>query len=206
MKTLLLPAVAAALALTACGSAGDGETVAVDPPRAATPSGIPAAPGRVHTAGLATVIDSGSPELCVGPVAESLPPQCDGLPLAGWDWADHQQMYETSGHTRWGSFLVTGTWDGTTFTYAGAIPGALYDAAAPKPVHPTAPSVRLTRAALQRIVDELPHRLPGFESAYVKLGQVRAQVTYDDGSLQRWADETYGAGVVALTSSLVAGG
>ena len=34
-------------------------------------------------------------------------------------------------------------------------------------------------------------------------GHVLVDVTYDDGSLQAWADEHYGAGVVLITSALV---
>ena len=34
-------------------------------------------------------------------------------------------------------------------------------------------------------------------------GYVSVDVVHDDGSLQAWADETYGEGVVVITSALV---
>jgi hypothetical protein len=45
-----------------------------------------AAPGEV--AGQGTVIQVGdtAPHLCLGPVAESYPPQCSGPEITGWDW------------------------------------------------------------------------------------------------------------------------
>ena len=52
--------------------------------------------------------------------------------MAGWDWAAHPEHEEQSG-VRWGSFALTGTFDGTTFTVTDAVPAALYDAMAPKP-------------------------------------------------------------------------
>ena len=61
-------------------------------------------------------MDTGRPELCLGAVAESYPPQCSGLPIVGWDWAKVAGQFEKSGDTRWGSFVLTGTFDGTTFT------------------------------------------------------------------------------------------
>ncbi len=54
-------------------------------------------------------IERDSAELC-GAVAESYPPQCGGLPVTGWDW-DAVEHEEAEG-VRWGSFIVTGTFDG----------------------------------------------------------------------------------------------
>lgn len=55
-----------------------------------------------------TIIDDGSgPELCLGAVEESLPPQCDGPVIKGLDmsgWSD-----ELDG-VRWGERTVTVTW------------------------------------------------------------------------------------------------
>ena len=67
-------------------------------------------------------------------MAEPYPPQCSGIPLKGWDWSDHPDLYDQEGDTKWGSFAVTGTFDGTTFTVTGAVPAALYDPAAEEPV------------------------------------------------------------------------
>ena len=64
-----------------------------------------------------TVLESPDhgPELCLGGVAESYPPQCGGVPIEGWDWADAEGE-ESSNGTTWGSFHVVGTYDGETFT------------------------------------------------------------------------------------------
>lgn len=59
--------------------------------------------------------DGRGPQLCLGAVAESLPPQCSGLPLVGWSWdavADEQRAATTI----WGEYHVAGTFDGKAFT------------------------------------------------------------------------------------------
>lgn len=198
---IALALTAALLVLAGCGSDG-GTTVVTDPPPPAAPTSIPAAPGGVWTYNIATVMDTGSPELCLGPVAESYPPQCSGLPISGWDWADHKGTYEESQGTRWGSYAVGGTWDGETFTYADAVTAALYDPAArPSPSYPT-PSIERSEEELTRIADELGD-LPGALTSFPMDGRAHVDVVYDDGSLQVWANEQYGDGVVVVTSMLV---
>lgn len=132
---------AALFALASCST--EDEMRAVDPaadrtaaePAAAPaqmPTAVPAAEGVVSTDGLVTVLDDGNgPELCTN-VAESLPPQCSGTPMAGWDWTAHPEHEDQSG-TTWGSFALTGTFDGTTLTVTEAIPAALYDATSQAP-------------------------------------------------------------------------
>jgi hypothetical protein len=61
------------------------------------------------------------PELCLGGVAESYPPQCGGIPIANWDWSLVQGEEAASG-TTWGSFHVVGRYDGSTFTVTDAGP------------------------------------------------------------------------------------
>ena len=92
------------------------------------PTDVPAADGPV--VGLGLVLDGsaeGGPGFCLGPVAESYPPQCTGVPMEGWDWAEHRGDFDDAGGVKFGSFAVTGTFDGTTLTYESAVPGALYD-------------------------------------------------------------------------------
>ena len=80
----------------------------------------------MRTSGLVTVLDSGSgPELCLGAVAESYPPQCGGPQLADFDFGDVGA--EKAAGVTWGQYALTGTYDGTTFTVTDAIPAALYD-------------------------------------------------------------------------------
>ena len=189
-------ALAALLVVAGCGS--DGGTTAIDP------SGeVPAAPGQVRTRTIVTVMDTGSPELCLGAVAESWPPQCSGPPLRGWDWTEHEGQYMKSGTTRWGQFIVIGRWDGSTFTYEDAVVRTILDPIdQPTPSYPPA-SVEHTHAELQDIADEVGRSLPGAQGAYVDRQHVLVDVVYDDGSLQDQVDEEYGAGVVVVMSALV---
>jgi hypothetical protein len=62
-----------------------------------------------------TVLESAEhgPELC-HMVEDSLPPQCGGLPVVGWDW-DTVEGEERVGDTTWGEWHVTGTFDGERF-------------------------------------------------------------------------------------------
>jgi hypothetical protein len=72
--------------------------------------------------GSGTVLDDGSgPQLCLGGVAESYPPQCSGITLAGWDW-DAVDGEESAAGTTWGEFHVVGTYDGVTFSVVEAGP------------------------------------------------------------------------------------
>jgi hypothetical protein len=55
------------------------------------------------------------PELCLGAVSSSLPPQCGGIPIPNWNWAEVNGE-ETRSGTTWGNFHVVGTYDGGKFT------------------------------------------------------------------------------------------
>jgi len=214
--------VAALTALVLAGSACSDEgshDVATDPAHdrvtpspsaSASPPATPVPTGQVSTRNLATVMDTGQgvdgPELCLGAVAESYPPQCGGPALVGWDWADHEDTFEQQGDVRWGTYLVTGTWDGTSFTATDAVSGALYDPAMPSPT-PTPPAATAyADPVLEKISDQLRDQLPGYLGSYGGQGtdgHVLADVVYDDGSLQEWADTTYGKDVVIVTPALV---
>ncbi|NYG56883.1 hypothetical protein [Nocardioides perillae] len=216
-KLLSAPALLLALTLlAACSgggavSAGDGAgDAAGDPPAGVTaepsavPTASPASEGVVSTRVAVYVMDRGDgpPELCLGAVAESWPPQCGGPQLVGWDWAGLDGA-ERQGPVRWGTYLVTGTWDGTALTVTDALPGMqvttppLPDPLADVPPLATPPS----EAELARIAEEVSG-LGGAQGAYPVEGRVLVDVTFDDGSLQAWADEQYGAGVVVVVSAL----
>lgn len=190
--------------LAACGSGDDGSAVdAGADPGETMPASVPAADGTVHTRDVVTVMDDGGPELCLGAVAESWPPQCGGPAVEGWDWADHKGMFESQRGVRWGQFSVSGTWDGETFAVRDAVPAALHDALMVDPPSYPPPSVDHSAAELERIATEVGE-LPGAGGAYADdQGHVFVDVTYDDGSLQDWADETYGEWVVVVGSMLV---
>ncbi|HTE70326.1 MAG TPA: hypothetical protein VK942_16470, partial [Actinomycetes bacterium] len=60
----------------------------------------------------ATVLESRDhgPELCLGVVANSLPPQCRGLPIPNWRW-DQVDGQESHGGATWGEYHLVGTYD-----------------------------------------------------------------------------------------------
>lgn len=97
--------VIACLAVSACGPADDTPVVAGDQPPSST---------RYRVS--ATVLESPDhgPQLCQA-VADSYPPQCGGPDVVGWDWADVEGE-ETASGTIWGTYQVTGTWDGSRLT------------------------------------------------------------------------------------------
>ncbi|MGI8684856.1 MAG: hypothetical protein ACR2MO_07185 [Acidimicrobiales bacterium] len=66
-----------------------------------------------------TVLESPKhgPELC-HVLALSLPPQCGGPAVVGWDW-NAVEGEETVRGTTWGGWHVTGTFDGERFTLTG---------------------------------------------------------------------------------------
>lgn len=103
--------------------------------RASTPQA--AGDDLLQTAGVVTVLDDGDgPELCLGGVAESLPPQCGGPALVGWDWADHEGDFEEVRGTRWGDFQVVGTYDGAQLTVTEVVAGEDVEPAPPEPDGP----------------------------------------------------------------------
>ncbi|WP_109505904.1 hypothetical protein [Nocardioides speluncae] len=279
----LLLLVAACGSETTSGSDGPGNAPS-DPDHPPLPISVD--PPKTAVTGIGTVMDTGRPELCLGAVAESYPPQCGGIPLTDWDWARQRGQFEHQGDVRWGSFVVTGMYDGTTMKVTKVVSSALYDPPAdpgaeedpfatpcPEPdggwrvvdetkADETAmeaafteaaeldgyggawmdqhldpqqsndPSkaivnvavtgdpaaaeaelrkvwggalcvskARYTEAELTRIQDELMD-LPDAYSAGSGRDQVTVDVLWDDGSLQKWADDAYGAGLVKVTSAL----
>lgn len=280
MRTPLLTlALTATLALSACSS--EQEMRAVDPAAdggagsEAPASGPGEAPspvpdGAVRTQGLVTVIDTGQgPQVCLGAVAESYPPQCSGPAVEGFTWGDVGS--EQAAGTTWGQYALTGTFDGTTFTVTDAIPAALYDtAAAPETggLEPACDDAVATDAARATPEDmdatlAAASALPTYATAWLSRGTISvavtgdaeaaeaelrrtwggplcvttvertdadlnavnqelqaalgdrlltsgstapdsldARVVFDDGTIQDWADATYGDGLVRVTSAL----
>ena len=176
-----------------------GTPTAADP--GPMPTAPPAAVGEVVTRTPATVMDTGSPELCLGAVAESYPPQCSGPAVVGWDWADHGGAFEQVGDVRWGEFVVAGRWDGTSLTLTSARAAAPGDRPVDDAPHRAADH-GLTPERLAEIAEEIGD-LGGSSQAYATASEVLVDVPYDDGSLQAWADAAYGAGVVVVTGALV---
>jgi hypothetical protein len=69
----------------------------------------------------ATVLQSREhgPELCLGAVADSFPPQCGGVPITNWRW-DQVEGDQTANGTTWETYQVVGTYDGVSFTVTRA--------------------------------------------------------------------------------------
>ena len=278
MRILAAAAVLTVLGATACSTEAEmravdpasGSGAAADASSGEVPQPVP--DGEVRTGGLVMVIDDGDgPELCLGPVAESYPPQCGGPALADFDWGDAGSE-EASG-VRWGSYALTGTFDGSTFTVTDAIPAALYDTMAEPEQEPLAAAcddptttdtakttpedldatlaaasalptyasawltgntinvavtedaegaeaelrktwggmlcvttVERTDADLNEVNQELQAALGDqlLTSGSTSPDSLDAQVVFDDGSIQEWADATYGDGLVRVSSALVA--
>lgn len=188
----LMP-VAALLAVAACGQGTDagGTGEGADGPVSSvdgTPSGEDAAPGggAVYRGALTVLqgVDRDAAELC-GVVAESYPPQCGGLPVTGWDW--DAVAHEEAEGVRWGSYIVTGSFDGRSLVLAEEpVPTEEVDMADHPELQYTEPEIGdpaedLSAEELQAIADELVAAFP----AYVYGG---------------WADEQHG---VALVDTLL---
>ena len=262
--------------LSACST--EEEMRAVDPAGSGEPSTsassgaapTPVPDGPVSTHGLVTVLDDGDgPEMCLGAVAESYPPQCGGPELDGFDFGDVGA--ETASGVTWGSYALIGTFDGTTFTVTDSTPAALYDPMAEEPVDgleaacsvpggsgggKTSPedmdatlaaasalpgyatawltgdtinvavtedaegaeatlretwdgglcvtTVERTDADLNAINQELQAALGEqlLTSGSFAPDSLDAQVVFDDGSIQQWADATWGEGLVRVSSAL----
>lgn len=220
-----MPIAAAALlavALAGCGAVGVPGSTSPDspvanssdsfpPPSSPPSSDVPsagdawgiAAPGEVLAQG--TVLQQGEapPQLCLGAVAESYPPQCSGPELLGWDWLAVEQSETASGVT-WGSYAVQGTWDGTAFTRTGdPIPLSLYDPLAdidPR-MDPANPGVG-EQAELEQLQVELFEADQRMLTSSVFNGYLFITVVYDDGTLQERYDREYGPDLIAVQSAL----
>jgi hypothetical protein len=199
----MLVAASAVLVLSGCASTGRGGP-AGGPDDPWTPP-TPALPAEVSAVGTVLEADGGS-ELCLGPIAESYPPQCSGPSIVGWDWAAVDGDESSSGVT-WGTYAVWGDWDGETFTVTeepvlAALYDPMVDPAAPDPWDPSLPPGPLPEAEAQQIQDELAEALPGFLASANVNGRIVAEVMFDDGTLQAAADERYGDDAVIVVSSL----
>jgi hypothetical protein len=115
--------------------------------------------------GALTVLDDGEqgPQLC-GAVMESYPPQCGGPDVAGWDW--DAVAHEDAQGVRWGDYLVTGTFDGETFTLTeDPVPTDEIDLSDYPELEPVEPDVEepaepMSEAELDQVFNEVHERFP----------------------------------------------
>lgn len=100
------------LAVTACNGEDNGANAGSNPSPVPDVD-APSPEGMLTTDYPATVMDTGeNPELCLGAIAESYPPQCGGPQLIGWDWDDQDpETYEEAEDTRWGEYVLIGDYD-----------------------------------------------------------------------------------------------
>jgi hypothetical protein len=91
------------------------------------PTAVPAAPGAHQGSGTVLESPAHGPQLCRF-MATSLPPQCGGIDLVGWDWAAVDNEESRNG-TTWGEYQVTGDWDGSALTLTSPPGPPVYDTA-----------------------------------------------------------------------------
>ena len=153
--------------------------------------------------GQGTVLQQGDaePQLCLGPIMESYPPQCSGPTILGWDWS-LAQYSETVGSVTWGTYAVFGTWDDTSFTQTQPpIPLSLYSPIGSPDVRQDPANAGTSDAdTLQAIQDGLNQ--PQLLTAMPMNGYLWVSVLYDDGTIQKFVDEQYGPNVVIVQSAL----
>ena len=100
-----LAAAALCLALAVAGCGGGGE---------ATPEYRAVGTVLEVTRTPSAEVGAHGPQLCLGPIMMSLPPQCGGIDIVGWDW-DTVTGERSAAGTTWGSYAVVGTFDGSRF-------------------------------------------------------------------------------------------
>jgi len=105
MRRLLLAAIA--LLLAGCAASDPGSDA---------PAQTVQAQQRRYQA-TATVLQSPDhgPELCLGVVLDSFPPQCGGAPIPNWRW-DQVEGEQAANGTTWGRYQLVGIYDGASFT------------------------------------------------------------------------------------------
>lgn len=290
--------VGALLVLAGCGTVSGSDPGARDEPTPTptptrtvqpVPAAIPDSPDLVRSRGMPTIISTGDgpPRLCLGAVAASLPPQCDGPVVVGWIWTKQAGSYQEAAGVRWGSYQVSGRMEGEKFAIRHAWVNNKYGmtgggsrpaprTACPEPAGGWRPvdggtaddaslaaalaaaedlpgyagawtavernpalgdgaSARITvltvrvaedldgaEAAIRETwsgalcVSEAPYsqadltqiqqqvaELPGMLGSSVNGEQVEVEVVYDDGTLQAWADASYGPDVVDISAALI---
>lgn len=116
----------AVFATVGCGP--PGASVSPGAP-AERPTEVPSATGLVTTSEPVFVVGTGArgDQLCFSTVTEFGPPVCSDADVVGWDWSEHIGDFEDSGGKRWGTFLLTGEFDGVSFTPSEVRPGSAYE-------------------------------------------------------------------------------
>ena len=202
---LLALGAASVLALSGCATpAGPGApSSAADAPAGASLGSLSPAPPEGEVIAQGTIMDvAGEVDLCLGPIMESYPPQCSGIPVTNWTW-DGIEGSETSGDVTWGAYALQGTYDGDAFSVTQPpIMLALYDPMMQDDPTGGEPGAG-DEATLLAIQEELPDILgDDYLGSYPDNGWLRVDVVWDDGTWQDAADDDYGDDVVIISPAL----
>lgn len=151
----------------------------------------------------ATVLEDAEhgPQLCGG-VRTSLPPQCGGPDIVGWDWKSVR--HESVRGVTWGQYMMTGTWDGERFTLTEpATPGSFDGAAQPRPPNWTTDlSIDELLGIQRRLHDEFPFPLMYASHVDEERRIVIANTFRETPDLRSAVDAAFGERVVYLNSML----
>ncbi|WP_055483422.1 hypothetical protein [Sphaerimonospora mesophila] len=167
------------VALAACGTA----------PAATTPA-------KRYQADATVLADSRQgPQLCAH-VAQSMPPQCAGPDIIGWDW--NAVEHSKHGGVRWGDYHVVGTWDGERLTLTEPARPAERDKAPHdrperttpcptpaggwRPIDPAKATEKAMETALARA-----RKLPGYAGAWLDQSYLDQIDGYDPRD-RRWVE------------------
>ncbi|MCU1516787.1 MAG: hypothetical protein JWQ75_1508 [Pseudarthrobacter sp.] len=165
----------------------------------------PVVPSDRKLTGRSTVLQKGAglPQLCLGFVAESYPPQCTGPILRNWDWSAVNDSTTAAGVT-WGSYAVTGTWDGREFTLTETPIALSSESSALPGDRPLADEKGAgSEPRLSQIQRELQSADgPSVLASWIEKGYLVLHVIYDDGDLQREMDGKYGHDLILVQSAL----
>ena len=206
------------LALAGCASAGSAPDAPASPGASDAPTAPPAPVGTGTEAqarigelpmpsatepvlAIGTVLEQeGGAILCVGPVAESAPPQCAGPELIGWDWASFE--HEQTGGVRWvQGVAIEGTYDAVAQAFTPT--GAPMSAAAIQSRAVETPQGQLDEATIAAVQDDLATlQRPDVFGSWGDIGTVVFSVAFDDGSMQAALDDIYGPGVVFVVPAM----
>ncbi|THV37008.1 hypothetical protein [Glycomyces buryatensis] len=209
MTLLRLAPVAALLVLSACGQGGgDSAGTPVDAGDNADQSTSSDEPVYEGALTVYQGVERDAAELC-GVVAESYPPQCQGLPITGWDWEAVE--HEEAEGVRWGSYIVTGTFDGKAFDITeDPVATADVDMADYPELDYSEPEIgepaeELSVEELQAMVDEIAEAFPRIVYggwADEQNGVALVDTLLVSPELQTYADEHYPQDTVVFSQML----
>ncbi|MCP2353683.1 hypothetical protein HD597_000703 [Nonomuraea thailandensis] len=158
-------------------------------------SGVTADKPVTYAANAVSVLENPDhgPQLCAA-MAESLPPQCGGPDIVGWDWSKVQ--HESVEGTKWGHYRVVGTWDGSRLTLTespGAVQGTpkerRFDSPCPvpeggwRPVDPAKTTQEALEATQRRLENEAAVGGVWLDQSYLD------SIPGYDGSKPEWAEK-----------------